>query len=182
MIKYVALLRGINVGGNRVIKMEVLRQIFESLGLANVRSYIQSGNVVFESRQKNVAALTTKIEKGLEKALGYDVSVILTTVAELQAIVKLNPFKGVNVGKDEMLFVTFLSAKSPPVPKLPATSFSETLDLIAAQNRMAFMLARRKKNGMFDFPNNFIEKQFKAAGTTRNWSVVQKIVDFAERE
>jgi len=181
MVKYVAFLRAINVGGSKVIKMEILRQIFESLGFANVRTYIQSGNVIFDARQKNVSSLTTKIEKELERSTGHKVEVMLTTFAELQSMVKLDPFKRVEAGPDVMLFVTFLSSEPSLMPKLPINYDKENLQVLALRDRAAFIVAKRKQNGMFGFPNNFLEKQFGSVGTTRNWTTVKKIVDFVER-
>jgi uncharacterized protein (DUF1697 family) len=90
---YVALLRGINVGGHKLIKMKELARIFADAGFKNVRTYVASGNVIFESGSANRAALTRKIEKALQKALGYDVTVVLRTLSEIESIVNRNPFK-----------------------------------------------------------------------------------------
>src|SRR5713226_6408063 len=107
MIKYVAFLRGINVGGKKLIKMEDLRRVVESLGLRNVSTFIQSGNVIFEASATDRSALTKKIEKKLLAAFGHDVTVVLQTIDELKDILKRNPFKKIKPGADVMMFVAF---------------------------------------------------------------------------
>src|SRR5713226_331081 len=104
-MRYVALLRGINVGGKKLIKMDDLRRVVESLGLRNVSTFIQSGNVLFEASAANRSALTTKIEKKLLKTFGHEVTVVLQTIDELKDILKRSPFKKIKPGADVMMFV-----------------------------------------------------------------------------
>ena len=177
MIKYVTFLRAINVGGRNIIKMEALRGMFESMGFTNVESYIQSGNIIFESRQKTLTSLRSKIETALKNSLGYEVGVSVVSASDLAAIVEQDPFKDVDADEDVMLFVTFLSSEPLATPKLPLTSEKENVEVIALHGRAAFIVSRRKKNGMFGFPNNFIEKAWGVSGTTRNWSTVKKLMD-----
>ncbi|HJZ79068.1 MAG TPA: DUF1697 domain-containing protein [Pyrinomonadaceae bacterium] len=180
MARYVALLRGINVGGHKLIKMEALAQILTGAGLKNVRTYIASGNVVFESASVSSAALTRKIEKALKQALGYEVRAIIRTLPELEELVNLNPFRKYKAGPDLMLCVVFLAGE-PQSMKLPLVSIAENLEVIGVAEGAAFTVSRRKKNGWFGFPNNFVEKQFGVTGTTRQWSSVQKILQFAQK-
>src|SRR5229473_1201648 len=128
MIKYVAFLRGINVGGKRLIKMEDLRRVVESIGLKDVRTFIASGNVLFETSQTNRDALSRKIEKKLLTAFGHDVPVVLQTIDELKAILRANPFKKIKPGADVMMFVAFLAAEPKAKPKLPLQSATEYLE------------------------------------------------------
>jgi len=179
MITYIALLRAINVGGQKLIKMEVLRRIFESLGLKDVRTYIQSGNIIFASTSTNSTALTRKIEKKLKEVTGHEVTVILRTFSEIEVLVKQNPFRKIKPGSDGVLFVVFLSAMPTTKPKLPLVSKPENLEVLTIKDGAAFVVSRRKKNGLFGYPNNFVEKQLGVSGTTRNWSTVNKIVGFA---
>ena len=181
MPEYIALLRAVNVG-KRLVKMAELARLCESCGLKDVRTYIQSGNVVFRSKSANTSTLRRKIEKQLTKSLGYDVEVILTSADALAAIVKSNPFKRFDSQSNVMLFVSFFADAPSSTPKLPFTSTTENLDVVAAHSNAAFIVARRKKNGWFGFPNLFVEKQFGVRATTRNWSVVKKLVAFARKE
>src|ERR1700684_1843356 len=108
MTSVVSLLRGVNVGGHNMIKMEALRALHESIGLRDVRSYVQSGNVVFRTERKELAPLAQKIEDAIESKFGFRPPVVLRTAAELREVVAKNPFakrSGIEPGK---LLVSFL--------------------------------------------------------------------------
>lgn len=181
MTRYVALLRGINVGGHKLIKMQDLVRICTGAGLKNVGTYIASGNVIFDSPSANRTALVKKIEKALREVLGYEVTVILRTVSEFEHLVKRNPFKKYEASKDVMLCVVFLADEPETRPKMPLASITENLEVVEVADRAAFVIMRRKKNGWFGFPNNFVEKQLSVTGTTRQWSTVIKILKAAEK-
>jgi uncharacterized protein (DUF1697 family) len=172
---YVAFLRGINVGGNKLIKMEDLKRAFVSLGFKNVRTFIQSGNVIFETEEVDESVVVKKIEQRLRKSFGHEITVVLRTIEQIQKLVKRSPFKQIGADDDVMLFVAFLTADPAVKPKLPMASTTENLDVVSVRDRAAFIVCRRKKNGWFGFPNNFIEKQLKVGATTRNWTTVSKI-------
>ena len=109
MPRYVALLRAINVGG-RFVKMDRLRELFAGMGLRDVETFIASGNVLFDSRGKNAAALERRIEQGLADALGYEVDTFVRTPAELAAVAAFDPgFRGANDPAYD-LWVGFLKA------------------------------------------------------------------------
>lgn len=181
MIKYVALLRKVNVGGKNLVKMDALRGVFEAAGLKNVRTFQQAGNVVFETLRKDPASISAKIQKLLSESFNTDLRANIFTVDELARIAKQDPFKRVEPG-DVMLCVAFLADKSALNPKLPLKSTTENLELIALKDRAAFVVARRRKTGWFGFPNNFVEKQLGVTATTRQWSTIRKLVDFAAKE
>jgi uncharacterized protein (DUF1697 family) len=175
-IKYIALLRGINVGGKNLIKMEDLRQIFESLDFENVRTYIQSGNVYFESADKSESAITKKIEKSLHKHLGDDVLVFTRTIPEVEAIVKRNPFNKIKTAPSTKLYVSFLKEELKKKPKLPHISTKKDVEIIEIKKREVYCLTV-EINGRFGFPNNFVEKEFGVPATTRNWTTVCKLLE-----
>ncbi|MFZ0136273.1 MAG: DUF1697 domain-containing protein [Candidatus Sulfotelmatobacter sp.] len=111
---YISMLRGINVGGNKRIKMDRLRESFESLGFEQVNTYIQSGNVVFKAGKTSSAVLSKRIEERILGDFGFSVSVISRTADEIANTIKNNPFlnqPGINPGK---LHVAFLSATPAP--------------------------------------------------------------------
>ena len=178
MTKYVALLRKVNVGGNNLMKMDALRGVFEAAGLKNVRTFQQAGNVVFQSRG---IVSSNRLEKLLAQAFNTDPRVLVFTLADLARIARRDPFTAVEPG-DVMLCVVFLFDEPTTVPKLPLTSATDNLELIAIRDRAAFVVARRKKTGWFGFPNNFVEKQLVVTATTRQWSTLKKLVDFAEKQ
>lgn len=182
MSKYVALLRGINVGGNKLIKMAELREVFTRLGFKNVRTYIQSGNVIFEATDSNLEKVTKKIEKAIHQSLGHEVTVILQTVAALKDSVKGNPFKSIESEDDVVRFITFMSAEPSKPQRLPFVIVKENAEVLAIRNRTAFLACRRKPNGMFGFPNAFFEKELGVAATTRNLRTVTKLLELAEKD
>jgi uncharacterized protein (DUF1697 family) len=178
-MKYVALLRGLNVGGNNLIKMDVLRSVCESAGLKNVKTFLQAGNVAFESASKNPTFIASKIEKQLLASMKREVKAFVLPLAELAKITKKDPFKRIEPG-DVMLCVVFFADEPAKSPKLPVKS-TDNLELIAIDDRVAFVVARRKQNGWFGFPNGFVEKQLGVTATTRQWSTIKKFVAFAEK-
>ena len=105
---YIALLRGISVGGHNV-KMDLLRGLFEDLGFDRMRSYIQTGNVFFESSEHDTRVLRTAIERHLRTALGYEVATCMRTVEDVEQLLVRDPFIGIPVTPDRRLAVTFLA-------------------------------------------------------------------------
>jgi len=181
MNSYVAFLRGINVGGKNLIKMEGLRKVLESLGLRNVRSYIACGNVIFESIDHNSDSLGRKIEKKVEKELEQKLVVLLFKIAEIEEMLKRNPFKRIKANEDVMLCVALLAEEPSTKLSLPFVSAVEKLEVVEVRGRAAFVVAHRKKTGWFGFPNNFVEKQLGIRATTRQFTTLQRIINFARK-
>ena len=179
MKQYVAFLRGVNVGGKKPIKMKQLADVLTTAGFRNVRTFIASGNIIFEATAKDPSRIGRKIEKHLRDAFGCEITVLIRTIDELRAIIKRNPFKKPKPSADEMLFVTFLASPAPVKIRLPLRSKTENMEVIALTDGAAFIVARRKKTGWFGFPHTFAEKEFKVPTTTRNWTTVVKLVDAA---
>src|SRR5260370_14529869 len=116
---YISLLRGINVSGHKIIKMEQLRKSFEALRLGDVQTYVQSGNVVFKALQQSSEILANKIREKIARDFGFSVSVIIRSSAEVRGAIKNNPFlKQRGIGSSK-LNVTFLS-KAPEKDRLKA--------------------------------------------------------------
>lgn len=173
--RYVAFLRGINVGGNKLIKMEDLRRCIAAAGFKNVRTFIASGNVLFDAPDTNPDLIARNIEKKLRKTFAHEIAVVVLKIAELRRTIKFDPFKHLPPSKEVMLFVTFLSSAPSRKIKLPMRSVTENLEVIAVKGQVVFMVARHKKNGWFGFPSNYLEKELAVIATTRNWSTVKKI-------
>ena len=111
---YIAMLRGINVGGNKRVKMDLLRASFEALGFEQVKTYIQSGNVVFKSRKTATSALSKKIEERIISDFGFPASVISRSSEELGKMIESNPFLKERGIDPEKLHVMFLSESPAP--------------------------------------------------------------------
>lgn len=178
--KYIAFLRGINIGGHNV-KMERLRELFVELGLTHVRSYIQSGNVCFETTEADRDRLTRKIEERLRDALGYDVPTFLRTVAEVERAMELDPFQGVEVTEDTRLLITFIPQPLPRDLKLPFTSPKGDFEILDATPGEAFIVMRLI-DGRPGNPAAFIEKICKVKTTSRFFGTTAKILRAAKSD
>lgn len=175
---YIALLRGINVGGH-TLKMERLRELFMELGFSNVRTYIQSGNVFFETDQMDRATLTATIEHYLHQALGYEVPVFLRTVPELEQIVESNPFQTLHVTDDMRLCVVFTNETIPATLALPLRSPKNDMEIIHTTEHEAFVVWYII-NGRPPATYNF--KVLGARTTTRFFHTTAKILQAARKD
>lgn len=177
-VKYIALLRGINIGGHRV-KMERLRELFAELNVSNVRNYIQTGNIFFETGETDRAALTTKIERHLFENLGYEVPTFLRTVEELESAIELNPFKNIELAPDTRFLVIFLQKPLPADFVLPYLSPKNDYEILSATNGEAFCVMKII-NGKVTNPAAIIEKNCKMKTTSRFFHTTIKILEAAK--
>jgi uncharacterized protein (DUF1697 family) len=175
-IRYVTFLRAINVAGHATVKMEALRAVFVSAGCKGVESVIQSGNVVFESTDRDATAVSKRIRRRLRDLLGGEPVFVIRTIPELERMASQSPFKDSRASADPKLYVAFLERQPGRTPVFPLISSQEALEAIGMRDRDVFVVSRRKKNGFFGFPNNFVEKELGVTATTRNWSTVTKII------
>jgi uncharacterized protein (DUF1697 family) len=169
MKKHIAFLRAINVGGTKVIKMEHLKQTFESFGLSNVQTYIQTGNVIFETPAS--PNLEAKIEKQLEAALGFRVEVFIRSMEELAKIVSQDHFEPLET---DTLHVVFLREKPAKALVDTLKKYNSAADEFAVLGREVYNLRHDRDKSVFS--NNFIEKIFGIA-TTRNITTLRKIYE-----
>ncbi len=172
-MRYIALLRGINVGGNTMIKMAELKTSFESLGFKNVVTYVNSGNLAFDAGKSIEAKIVAKIEKAIEKDFGKQVPVMVREQSEISGIMAANPFEGEFESHKEM-HVLFLKEE------MPADKRKQLLD--AAPEKERFVVKGREVYchlplGVADslLGKSFIEKKLKLAVTGRNWRTVEKL-------
>jgi len=181
-MQYIAFLRAINVGGYAIVSMSDLKDAFAAAGCKGVRTYIQSGNVIFETPQENIAAVFQRVQLRLRDLLGDKPCVLFRTVHQIERMVGGAPFKRFEAEPGIKLYVTFLSQKPRSKPRFPLLLPKEALEAVAIKNLEVFIVSRRKKSGFYGFPNNFIEKELGVSATSRNWSTVTKIVEFARKE
>jgi uncharacterized protein (DUF1697 family) len=176
MTKYVAFLRAINVGGKNLIKMDELKKIFKSVGCEDVRTYIQSGNVTFNSKISDENSLIMKMESELHKNLSDDVVIFLRTSEDFNSIINLNPFLKLKSSIPTKLYVTFLKDELKLKLKLPFLSPKKDVEVIQIKDREVYCITSEIK-GSYGFPNLFIEKEFGIKATTRNWNTIIKVYD-----
>ena len=173
MTKYVAFLRAVNVGG-RQVKMDVLKELFAGAGFKNVKTYIQSGNVIFESGIKDVAAIEAKIEKQLLKNLGFEVPACVRSFEEMNVIVRNNPFPGVVPDKDLQIYVSFLQTHPGETASAVLETMQSEIETYHINGKEVYVLVN-KKTGVPPFSNVNLEKKLKIVATTRNLATVQKV-------
>jgi len=176
----VAMLRGVNVGGHNKIEMEALRALCESLELRDAQTYVQSGNVVFRTKERNLGALARRMEDAIEQSFGFRPAVIVRTTSELRNVIARNPFskrRGIEPGK---LLVTFL-ASDPTVE-----ARDQTLQIKTDPEEMRI----DGREVYIYFPNGMgrtklswpmIGKMLGTSGTGRNWNSVIKLLEMAEK-
>ncbi len=174
---YIALLRGINIGGH-IVKMERLREIFAEMGFTNIRTYIQSGNVFFDSPQTDRAALKTTIESHLQQSLGYEVPTFLRTIPEMEQIIALDPFQHLNITDDMRLCVVFTSEQIPSSLSLPLRSPKNDMEIIQTTEHEAFVVWYLN-NGRP--PANHSFKELGKITTTRFFYTTVKILHEAKK-
>ena len=172
---WVAFLRAINLGPRNKVAMADLRAAFESAGCTEVRTHIQSGNVLFEARAANAATLRRKLERAVEKECGVKSTVVLRTWAELRRIVASHPF-GADTSKSA---VTFLVEK----PAAAAVRRLRELDVAPDETKVV------GKNVFIRYPRGIqgsrltgamVEKTLGVAGTNRNWRTVARVAELAD--
>jgi uncharacterized protein (DUF1697 family) len=176
----VSLLRGVNVGGNNMIRMDALRALYESLGLRKVETFIQSGNVVFTTQARDRATLTKRLEDAIEKSGGFRCDVILRGIAEIRDVLARNPFAGRPDIDPAKLLVTFLAGD----PDQEGCTKVRALDIHPEE------LHIDGREVYIYFPNGIarpklswpvVGKLLKTPATARNLNTVQKLLAIAER-
>ncbi len=177
MIKKIAVLRGINVGGKRKILMADLRSLCETLGLINVKTYIQSGNLIFESNKSNTE-LENILEKAITEKFGFDVPVIVRAYNELKSSVNRNPFINQNVDINQ-LHLIFLK-ENPSIENIEKTlTYNFEPDQFEIENKEVFLRCPGKYH-QSKLSNTFFEKELQVSATTRNWKTVSKLLELIE--
>ncbi len=176
----ISMLRGVNVGGHNLIKMEALRALFASLKLRDAQTYVQSGNVIFRTDERDVAVLTKRVQSGIERSFGCCPDVIFRTVAEMREVVARNPFAKRRVIDPSKYLVTFLSSEPAAAARADALKMMNGPDELRIHGRELYIyypdgLARPKVAWLA------VVKKLKTTGTGRNWNSVTKMLEIAEK-
>ncbi len=182
---YVSFLRGINVGGNKIIPMVDLKRMFEELGFDDVKTYIQSGNVVFVSPKKAPSLLEQAITEGIKNQFGIDVGNIVLSKEKLEKTIELNPFRQVKTEGGSRIYFT-LMMDSPSKEKVAAleemkkkiTMTGGADDDVRVVGRTIYVLCR---NGWSKSPFNSstTEKVLKVDTTSRNFETMSRLAEMA---
>ncbi len=173
MLRYIAFLRAINVGGHTV-KMEHLRRLFESVGFSGVETFIASGNVVFETTTKDAKTLEKQIEKRLREALGYEVATFIRTDAELAHIANYRPFQQSALDAAVALNIAFLADTLDDTSRQKLLALRTDIDDFHVHEREIYWLCRKKQSES-TFSNAVLEKTLGRQSTLRGANTVKKI-------
>ena len=180
MKTYISILRGINVSGRRMIKMDALRQLYADMNCRQVQSYIQSGNIVFKHQKGKPQDLEKEITKNISEVFKLDVPVLVIEYETLEQIIESNPFLKDNAKNTAYLHVTFLSSK-------PGKEHIENLkeincppDDFHVSDKAVYLYC---PNGYSNckLTNNFIENKLKVTATTRNWKTTLELCSMAKK-
>lgn len=181
MAVYLALLRGINVGGKNIIKMADLKASFESMGFSDVVTYIQSGNVVFASTEKDIAKLTDKIERTLSKRFNYTSRLVLVAHSEMKKIVAGAP-KGFGDEPDKYRYdVIFLKEPLTPAKAMEQVSVRDGVDQ-AYEGKYVLYFSRLISRASQSYLTKIIGLPMYQNMTIRNWNTTTKLLVLMEKE
>lgn len=175
----ISMLRGVNLGSHNRIKMDDLRALYEFLQLQAPRTYVQSGNVIFRTKERDIAKLTQKIQEGIGQKFGFRPEVIIRSTEELEQSVVANPFRTRQDVEPAKLLITFLSAEPPLDAKAVLHNLKvqhEELHLIGRQLYIYFPDGVGKSK----LPWSSVEKLLKVTGTARNLNSVLKMLEIAK--
>lgn len=172
---FISLLRGINVGGNKKIKMADLRDLYQSLGFKDTKTLLQSGNAVFMTDIDDSSRVREMIEAGIQETFGFDVTIILRTPDELQAVIDKHPFTDEQVNDPAKISFVYLDS-------MPTHDAVDTLrdnnpgkEIIHAGGSQLYIFYEDGK-GKSKLDNNRIERALKVKATARNWNTTQKLL------
>jgi len=174
MSRCIAFLRAVNVGG-RNVKMVALKAQFEALGLNDVSTFIASGNVVFEARARDMAALEQKIEKQLHGAFDFEVHTFIRSMAELAAIATCRPFDAGTLEAAPTFVVGFMAAPLDAARLKIVNGFNNDLDVFHVQGRELYWMSRQKQSES-KFSNAAFERALGLRATFRGINTLQRIV------
>lgn len=169
---YIAILRGINVSGSKKLPMAELRTLLAKLDFQKVQTYIQSGNVVFTSDEKNQEKLGEQISEAIKKQYDYDVPVLVKTIDEWKTAMANNPFTDKDISKQAITFLATASTETD----FDIDSKDDEFKIINSE----VYLYCPNGFGRSKLTNNLFERKLKTQATTRNWKTIHKLLEMAE--
>lgn len=174
---YISLLRAVNVSGKNIIKMSLLKELYEKIGFRSVKTYIQSGNVVFQTNNSDVTNIHKQIKQGIRDVFGLDITVIVLTQIQLEAVIQANPFE--NHVDSKQLYITYFEndVQDIPLPEIQSKATNE--EVIEIRSTIAYLYVPNGY-GKTKLTNSFLEKKLNVLATTRNWNTTNKLMQLAQ--
>ena len=178
MTTYIALLRGVNVSGQKILSMESLKTVLSEAGFKNVNTYIQSGNIIFNFDETDKVKIGNTISQLIKEKFSFDVTTIILTSQELQIYMDGNPFLKENDTDPKQLYFTFLETQ--PIKELveKIKTFDFSPDRFIVFNHIIYVNCPNGY-GKTKINNQFFEKKLKVNATTRNLNTVKKLLELA---
>ena len=179
MAVLISMLRGVNVGGHHNVKMDALRALYESLKLRDPHTYVQSGNVIFRTKERDLLVLTKRVQNAIQRRFGFRPDVIVRTSSQLRDVIARNPFAKRRDIHPSRLLVTFLASNPGPEAREKVLKIKTDPEELRIDGRELYTyypngMARPKLSWAV------IEKMLKTSGTGRNWNTVTKLLEIAE--
>jgi uncharacterized protein (DUF1697 family) len=178
---YIALLRGINVSGHNKIKMVELRKLFTDLNFSDVTTYIQSGNVIFTSIEKDISKIERNIKEAIKHQFDYDVKVLVITKKDIETVFGSNPFLKTQDPDITKLCVTFISDFPTSENVLQLKKFTSSYTDEFKINEKHIFLHCPTGFAKTKLTNNLIERKLKLDATSRNWKTITKLVELSNQ-
>jgi len=180
MTTYISILRGINVSGQKIIKMDALKKMYENLNFEDIQTYVQSGNVIFSSKENEPKKLEKIISSKIKTQFGFDIPVIVLSAKTLETIIKNNPFAKDKLKDISFLHVTFLADKTEQFSKESIIEKKLPNEEIEFTSNAVFIYCPNGY-GKTKLNNNFLENKLKVQATTRNWKTTNELLKLATK-
>ncbi|HEY2016675.1 MAG TPA: DUF1697 domain-containing protein [Bryobacteraceae bacterium] len=174
----ISMLRGVNLAAHKRVKMDALRELYLSLKLRNPQTYLQSGNVIFQTKEQDLVLLATRIESAIERKFGFSSDVILRTPADLRDVITRNPFAGRPDIEPNKLLVTFLRCDPGVEACDKIRQMKPYPDEVRIDGREMYTYYTSVARPVISWA--VIEKALKTSGTARNWNSVTRLLEMAE--
>lgn len=180
MTVVISMLRGVNLGGQKILKMDALRALYESLKFEDVATFIQSGNVVFRTKERDLKKIARRIGDGIEKGFGFRPEVVLRTAEEMRGVIVRNPFAGRKDVAPSKLLVWFLGSAvdAEARTKLDAVKRQQE-ELHLHERELYIYFPDGQGRSRLSLPA--VDRALKVLGTGRNWNSVMKLMAIAEK-
>lgn len=180
MTTYISILRGINVSGQKLIKMDALKKMYENLNFENIQTYIQSGNVIFSSKEKDPKKIEKIISSKIETEFGFEVPVIVLNRKSLATIIENNQIAKNNLKNILFLHVTFLGDNPTQFDKESIIKMKQPEEEIEFTQHAVYLYCPNGY-GKTKLNNNFLENKLKVKATTRNWRTTNELLKLATK-
>jgi uncharacterized protein (DUF1697 family) len=175
----ISMLRGVNLGSHNRIKMDALRALYASLKFEDPRTYVQSGNVIFRTKEKSSAQLAKRIQTAVQKKFGCNPEVILRTTDDLRKVIAASPFADRPQLEPGKILVTFLTAEPPREAPATLAKFKDYPEEVHLNGRELYIYFPNGA-GRSKLPWSSVEKLLKVTGTARNWNSVTNMLKMAD--